>query len=121
MERAYLFLLNKIKKRIEWANENYTFTRSVEDEYHRKQDDIFFTVKGLYHQTNSYQQKSSQDGSITTKKPQLMILCLYEDQKEYTVQEGDKTVINDKTMLVTGVVDLQNLHIAMQISLEVEV
>jgi len=119
MERAYLFLQNKLKKRIEWSNETYTFTRAVEDKYHRKQaETISIEIKGLYHQTNSYQQKSSKDGSITTNKPQPMILCLYEDGSQ--IQKNDKTIVNGISMLVTGIVDVQNLHVALQISLEPE-
>lgn len=115
----YLFLKNKIQRRIEWEGKSYTFTRVVEDEYHREQDTESITVEGIYHQTNSYQQKSSKDGSITTNKPQPMILCLYSDSGN-NPKLGDKVVIDGKTMLVTGVVDIQELHVALQISLEME-
>lgn len=127
----YLFLKNKIQRRIDWEGKPYTFTRVVEDKYHREQSTVNITVEGIYHQTNSYQQKSSKDGSVTTTKPQPMILCLYNnnsnndeiDENNVTnnnPQLGDKVVIDGKTMLVTGVVDIQELHVALQISLEME-
>ena len=133
----YLFLKNKIQRRIDWEGVPYTFTRVVEDKYHREQGTTSITVKGIYHQTNSYQQKSSKDGSVTTTKPQPMILCLYNNSNnndEMLVENGeienstennnpklgDKVVIDGKTMLVTGIVDIQELHVALQISLEME-
>lgn len=117
----YLFLESKIKRRIEWEGKPYTFTRVVEDKYHREQSTQTVTITGIYHQTNSYQQKNSTDGAITTKKPQPMILCLYPHTEEETVKLGDKTTIDGKTLLVTGIVDIQELHVAQQISLEMEI
>lgn len=126
----YLFMTNKVQRRIEWSGETYTFTRVVEDKYHRKSDEITFTVKGLYHQTNSYQQKSSREGSVISAKPQPMILCLYnnvENIDEMTIvnglnpELGDKVVVGGKTAVVTGVVDVQELHKVLQVSLEIEV
>ena len=131
----YLFMVNKVQRRLEWSGEDYTFTRVVEDKYHREQGEINFTVKGLYHKTHSYQTKSSKDGSVMSKKPQPMILCLYNNSNnndEILVENGensvrnnnptlgDKVVVGGKTMLVTGVEDIQEQHKVLQVSLEVE-
>ena len=118
MTNSYLFLKNKVEKRIRWGGESYTFTRSVEDKYHRETETVEFTVKGLYHQSSSYQQKTTDSGSVTSKKPQPMILALYEDG--HLIKPGDKTVVNDVTLLVTGVVDVQELNAVVQLSLERE-
>lgn len=114
----YLFMVNKVQRRIDWSGEDYTFTRIVEDKYHRKQGEITITVKGLYHKTHSYQTVSSTEGSVTSKKPQPMILCLYNNTDN--PQLGDKVVIGGKTMFVTGVEDIQEQHKVLQVSLEVE-
>ena len=130
----YLFMVNRVQRRIEWSGEDYIFTRIVEDEYHREQGEITITVKGLYHKTHSYQTKSSSEGSVTSRKPQPMILCLYNPSntidemidEENSVgdnrnpQPGDKVVIGGKTMFVTGVEDIQEQHKVLQVSLEVE-
>ena len=127
----YLFMVNKVQRRIEWSGEDYTFTRIVEDEYHREQGEISFTVKGLYHKTHSYQTVSSKEGSVTSQKPKPMILCLYnnsnnndeiliESEQNNNPQLGDKVSIGGKTMFVTGVEDIQEQHKVLQVSLEVE-
>lgn len=128
----YLFMVSRVQRRIEWSGEDYTFTRIVEDEYHREQGEITITVKGLYHKTHSYQSKSSKEGSVISKRPQPMILCLYNNsnnsdetliEHEITAnnpQLGDKVVVGGKTFLVTGVEDIQEQHKVLQISLEVE-
>ena len=124
----YLFMVNRVQRRIEWSGEDYIFTRVVEDEYHREQGEINFTVKGLYHKTHSYQTKSSNEGSVTSRKPQPMILCLYNNtntnDEMYDIVDnpkpGDKAIIGGKTLFVTGVEDIQEQHKVLQISLEVE-
>lgn len=127
----YLFMVNKVQRRIEWSGKTYTFTRVVEDEYHREQGEINFTVKGLYHKTHTYQSKSSSDGSVISKRPQPMILCLYNinnndeiiDENDVTnnnPQLGDKVIIGGKTMFVTGVEDIQEQHKVLHVSLEIE-
>ena len=127
----YLFMVNKVQRRVEWSGEDYIFTRVVEDKYHREQGEISFTVKGLYHKTHTYQSKSSKDGSVISKKPQPMILCLYNNEEMRIDSDdnsmirknpklGDKVVIGGKTMFVTGVEDIQEQHKVLQVSLEVE-
>ena len=118
MTNSYLFLKNKVEKRINWGGESYIFTRSVEDKYHRGTETLEFTVKGLYHQSSSYQQKTTDSGAVTTKKAQPMILCMYEDG--HLIKTGDKTTVNGVDLLVTGVVDVQELNAVVQVSLERE-
>jgi hypothetical protein len=128
-------MVNKVQRRIDWSGEDYTFTRIVEDEYHREQGEITITVKGLYHKTHSYQTVSSKEGSVTSQKPKPMILCLYNNSnntdetliegeennaQNNNPQLGDKVVIGGKTMFVTGVEDIQEQHKVLQVSLEVE-
>lgn len=118
MTNSYLFLKNKVEKRIKWGGESYTFTRSVEDKYHKETGTVSFTVKGLYHQSSSFQQKTTSTGAVTTNKPQPMILAMYEDGHQ--IKPGDKTVVNGVTLLVTSVLDVQELNAVVQVSLERE-
>ena len=115
--REYLFLFNKVKRQIDWNGQNYTFTHTAEDKYHNETTTSEIILKGVYHQSTSYKSKSSKDGSVISSKSSPMILCLYDDGK--TIQIGDKVKINDKDMFITGIENVQELNVAIQISLEV--
>lgn len=117
MAIPYLFLSNKIQRQIDWNGEKYTFTHTGEDKYHKPIDPVEITVKGIYHQATSYQQKTSEDGSITTTKARPMILAMMEDGGKVSIKDTIK--INGKDMFVTGIEDIQELGVAVQISLEV--
>lgn len=117
MNNAYLFLKNKIQKQVSWKGEDFVFVHVEEDKYHEAEETVEITVKGVYHQSTSYEQKTTTNGSVTASKPSPMILCLYEDANTITV--GDTVTINDKDMIVTGIENVQELNVALQISLGV--
>lgn len=75
------------------------------------------TVKGLFHQTRGYIQKTTSDGSITRSKPQPQILSLVNEDSSALILD-DILEYKDHTYRVTGVNDINNLGIALDISLE---
>lgn len=115
--REYLFLKNKIQRQIDWNGQEFTFIHMGENPYHRPTEPEEITLKGVYHQSSSYEQKNSTDATIISSKPKPMILCLYEDGKD--IQAQDTVSINGKDMIVSGVDNIQELNVALQISLEV--
>lgn len=75
------------------------------------------TIQGLYHQTRGYITKSVSDGTISRSKPQPQILTLV-DETSKSLLVGDEVEYNEKTYKVTGIDDVNNLGIAIDISLE---
>lgn len=114
--REYQFLRGKIQRQIEWNGIELTFTRMEEDKYHRADHKVSNSVKGVYHQATSYQQKHSNEASVTSTKPKPMFLCLYEDGK--SVKKGDSVQVNEKSYFVSGIENVQELNVALEISLE---
>lgn len=117
-DRIGLYLKSRVAKQIKWYGEEYIFVHTGEDKYHRPVEPVKTFVKGLYHVSTSYANKISSDGATISKKPQPMLLCLYEDAN--TIKVGDQASINGTTMLVTGCENVQQLNVVMQISLEVQ-
>lgn len=69
-------------------------------------------------QNSSVQVTTGDTTQVRTKKIP-MILCLYEDAASLVLQVGDELKINNKTLKVTGVVNIQEWNIIADISLEV--
>lgn len=112
-----LFMKNKVSRQIAINGSYFSFTHETEDKYHNSTGSTTIELKGIYHQSTSYQSKTSAEGSVTSSKPSPMILCLYEDGSK--ISKGDSITVNDKSMFVTGVEDVQQLHVISHISLEV--
>lgn len=112
-----LFMRNKVKRQIDLNGSNFVFTHKTEDKYHNQTGTATVSLNGIYHQSTSYQSKTSSDGSVTSSKPSPMILCLYEDGSK--IGKGDEVEINNQPMFVTGIEDVQLLHVVSHISLEV--
>lgn len=117
--REYQFLEAKVKRQIDWNGVELLFTRMEEDKYHRGTKAVNTVVRGVYHQATSYQQKKSGEASVTSTKPKPMFLCLYNDGSK--VRQGDIVFINGKKYFVSGIENVQELNVALEISLEVNV
>lgn len=115
--REYMFLKSKVKRQIDWNGQMFNFTHTEEDKYHDDTEEVVIPVKGVYHQATSYQNKTSKDASVISSKAKPMILCLFEDGS--LVKQGDTVNINGQDMIVTGVANIQELNVAVEISLEV--
>lgn len=76
-------------------------------------------VEGLYHETNSHVNVTANDATQVRSKKVPMVMCLYEDVEPLKLRVGDYTCLNGKTFLITGIVNIQEWNIAVDISLEV--
>ena len=110
-----LFLRAKVKRSVDWYGNLFTFTHIQENKYHQEESTVTNTIKGVYHEATSYANKTSTDGSVISKKHSPMILCLFEEGSKISV--GDKAVINGDDYIVTGIENVQQLDVAIQISL----
>ena len=110
--------LHAIRQAVKMDGQNCVFSRQGENEFHEPLGEIkILECKGLYHTSNELNYLSAsvmESGKIyTEKRPKLLIL--FED----SVQLEDKVSISGAEHRVTGIDDLGNLHLCLELSLEV--
>lgn len=118
------FLKNKINRLIRWNGQEFTFTRKEKNQYHEIIDDTKFTItiKGVFHDGGGYGgmlnlELYTREGSREYDKSKPMILCLVDENSSQIVID-DKITIGNVDYTVVDKVDLKNLGIAYEISLE---
>lgn len=113
------FELYKVKRTIQWYGTNFTFYRDALDKFKDKLEYAgeVGTIKGIFHESNSYVNLNTSDGSVTQTEPRPQIFCLYEDAKY--IQPKDFLRINGKKYEVTGVSNYNEWNYAADISLRV--
>lgn len=113
------FDIAKVKRAINTHGQEFTFYRKGLDDYGQPDQTktTYITVKGLFHQTRSYITKNVSDGTISRSKPSPQILAL--NNPDMTLALKDELVFAGKTYIVTGVDNIGNLSIALDISLEI--
>lgn len=111
----------KIKRELKRSGIDYEFKRSGVNDFGEpvREPTVVGTIRGLYHEQNSRVQVTTGDTTQVRTKKIPMILCLYEDAASLVLQVGDELKINNKTLKVTGVVNIQEWNIIADISLEV--
>lgn len=111
----------KIKRELKRSGINYEFKRYNVNDFGEPIGEpiVIGTIRGLYHEKNSSIQITTGDTTQVRTKKIPMILCLYEDTASLVLQVGDELKINNKTLKVTGVVNIQEWNIISDISLEV--
>lgn len=111
----------KIKRELKRSGIDYEFKRSGVNDFGEPVGEpiVVGTIRGLYHEQNSSVQVTTGDTTQVRTKKIPMILCLYEDATSLVLQVGDELKINNKTLKVTGVVNIQEWNIIADISLEV--
>lgn len=116
--KAPNFLQHRMETSIRLHGIEYTFVRSGTDKFGQPTSDTeeVATIKGIYHETNSYIQTKNSDATTTRTKKSPMVMCMYQDAQ--VLRQGDMVVICDKQYKVSGVLDVQNYSIVADISLE---
>lgn len=111
---------HQVKNEIARSGQEYQFKRKKENKYNQivGEEDIAI-VKGIYHETNGYISLLKADASMVQSKKIPTILTLKENA--IGIEQGDYTEIAGNKYKVTGVLDVQNYGIVVDISLEMEV
>lgn len=111
----------KIKRELKRSGIDYEFKRLGVNDFGEPvgEPTVVGTIRGLYHEQNSNVEITTGDTTQVRTKKIPMILCLYEDAASLVLQVGDELKINNKTLKVTGVVNIQEWNIIADISLEV--
>jgi hypothetical protein len=112
------FLESKIKRQLDFNGIMYKFIGVKENEYHElvEDEENAVEIKGIYHESNSYESETVATGSVTHSKPQPMILCLWQDALE--IEAGYKVKCGSKNFEVIAKNDIQDYGIACDISLK---
>lgn len=118
------FLKNKINRLIRWNGQELTFTRKEKNQYHEIIDDTDFTItiKGVFHDGGGYGgmlnlELYTREGSREYDKSKPMILCLVDENSSQIIID-DEITIGNVDYTVVDKVDLKNLGVAYEISLE---
>jgi len=116
--KASNFLLHHLQVQLNMRGIEYVFSRQALDKFGQpiEGDDDENVIVGIYHESNSYIQTTGGNATVIRTRKSPMILCLFTDGDK--IKQGDRIVINEKTYKVSGVLDIQNYHIAADISLE---
>ena len=111
----------KIRRELKRSGIDYEFKRSSTNDFGEPvgKTIVVGTIRGLYHEQNESVQVTTEDTTQVRTKKIPMILCLYEDAASLALHVGDELKINNKTLKVTGVVNIQEWNIIADISLEV--
>lgn len=113
-----LFLKNKIQRQLALNGQDFEFYKSEKDKYGQpKLSESTIKIKGIFHQTSSFLKSEDSEGARITKKPQPMIMALYEDC--LNIEKDDQLMISDNKYKVVGKTNVNNLNVAFDISLEV--
>ena len=113
------FQLHKVKRMIDTLGVMYQFNRDRLNKYKEPtgEQELIAELKGVLHSTASYVTKTATDGSTITAKQSPQILT--NDPKAKLLHIDDKVIIDNCTYKVTGVLDINILGLAFDISLEV--
>lgn len=111
----------KIKIELKRSGIDYEFKRAIKNDFGEPSGEPEFIgkLKGIYHEENSNIQITTGDTTQVRTKKIPMILCLYEDTANLVLSVGDVVKINEKTLKVTGIVNISEWNIIADISLEV--
>lgn len=113
------FQPHKVKRMIDTLGVMYQFNRDRLNKYKEStgEQELIAELKGVLHSTASYVTKTATDGSTITAKQSPQILT--NDPKAKLLHIDDKVIIDNCTYKVTGVLDINMLGLAFDISLEV--
>lgn len=115
-----LFIKNKVNRILKSRGMDYTFTRMTVDAYKQPTEGSRVTIRGLYHEQNSFISVAGSDSASVQRKKSPMILTLLDDSVK-SLNQGDKITIESVNYTVSGVLDIQNYGVVADISLEMEV
>lgn len=120
------FELFKIRNNINRCGIEVNFARPSKNEYGEPDDcsvdedghQEVLSVKGIYHEGNSYIKQNTEDGAKYRSKKTPMFLVLYEDGQKLKV--GDVVKISENTFEVVALNDIEQGQVVLDVSLELK-
>lgn len=117
----------KLKREIRRSGSDFVFKRQKLNEFNEPSGEYeeVGSIKGLYHESNSYVTNTVGDAATTRTKKQPMLLCLYEDFVSLNPCQGDVIEIplrdnqmTSKTLKYVGCVNILNWCLIADLSFE---
>ena len=106
--------LNVLLKR---QGEKFIFEVKSKNEFGEDDDNSSsYEVKGIYHESSSFVERTTSDAAQIRKKKQPMILCSYSDYDKIVI--GSKLKIDDKEYEVVEKNDISLMNVYCDVSLE---
>jgi len=121
------FVLYQVKREIKRVGTQFVFMRPTKNEFGEYSDpDDVVTVTGLYHEhaphmSDTYRILTGQNPANTRTEKMPQILITYEDFVKYDdvrIKVGDFVINNGRKLVVTGVFNVQEWNMLVDISLE---
>lgn len=114
------FEVYKLVRELKRCGRWYTFLREGKNQYGEPDGTPAHVccVPGLYHEQNSNVELVAGDTTQIRTKKIPMILCLCEPET-LALRQGDYMILHGKKFVVTGVVDVQEWGLILDVSLEV--
>ena len=110
----------KISRELKRSGASFVFYRKGLNRFKEKSEEKkeIVTLRGLYHEIKSYIKVESQEGFRARTEKSPMILCLY-DSDSLKLQIDDILILSGIEYKVTGLSNISNWNILVDISLEV--
>ncbi len=113
------FDIAKVKRAIKTHGQQFTFKHYGKNDFGEPTGEYTsVSFQGLFHQTRGYITKTLSDGTISRTKPQPQILALV-DEFSTSLVIDDELEYNNFVYRVIGINDVNQLGVALDISLEV--
>ncbi len=117
----------KLKRILRRSGTDFVFRRRKLNKFNEptgEHEDVS-TIRGLYHESNSFITDTVGDAATTRTKKQPMVLCLCEDIESLDLRQGDEMRVatrspqmTSKTLRYVGCVDIQSWGIIADLSFE---
>lgn len=112
----------QVKRVIQWNGVKHTFTRYKKNEYNEPTDTPEATIilPGIFHESSSRLVLVLSEATQVRPLPKPGILVTWADFQATPVKPGDVVMLNGLKYTVQGASDLQQLNVAVDITLAVE-
>lgn len=115
--REAMFLKHKVENQLRKSGTTFEVMRASKDKFGQPMaPSKVHEFVGLYHEDNSFIQTTSSDTTVIQTNKSPMILCLIEDAR--ALQLNDSITINGNTFTVSGFLNIQELDVIADVSLD---
>lgn len=112
------FGIELIRRNILAHGQEFTFHRPTLNRFNEPTtNETLITLQGLFHQTRGYITRNTTDGTVSRSQPQPMVLTLVNPDTQ-SLQINDYVLYCNQKYRITGINDINNLGMALEISLE---
>lgn len=100
----------KLSRLIKQSGKDFVIKRRTRNEFNELSGEVVTVgmLRGIYHESNSYETETVGDASIARTKKQPMVLCLKEEVDVLDIKYGDYIEFEGRKIEFVKAVDVQN-------------